>query len=322
MRPLPDELRRGPFTRERALALGVTSRMLQGRRFVRLFFGVWRWAGYPMTDSDWVAATRLALPADAHLTGITRIQQLGLEFGPVRPWHFVIQSDLHLAIPGVFLHRTKRLAPTDDVGVAPAAAFLFYCSYARVIDAIKVGDWLVHNGHMELTEVRNLALTALWRDGAHEAIWVLPYLDERSRSLKESETRTVLVFAGLPSPEVNAPMEFRGARVVVDLLLRPWGLVIEYEGQHHQEEREQYTRDISRYALLRKHDVPYLQATKETLARPRVLVGEVHRELVALGYDGPAPEFGERWRQLFRPIREIVGSRSDWLRARGRGEVS
>ena len=322
MRSLPDELCGGPFSRQYAYKLGVSSRMLQGQRFVRLFHNVWRWVDYKMTESDWVKAVQLALPSCAHVTGITRIQQLGLEFGPIRPWHFVIQSDLHLAIAGVFLHRTKRLAPTDDLGVTPAAAFVFYCSNARVIDAIKVGDWLLHNGHMTLAEVRNLALSALWRDGAHEAIWVLPFLVGRSRSLKESETRAVVVFAGLPAPEVNVPMSFGDGRVELDLLLLPWGLAVEYEGQHHQEERGQYTSDIDRYALLRRNNVPYLQATKEKLAHPRALVGAIHRELIALGYEGPAPEFGERWRQLFRPIREIVGSRSDWLRAWGRGEVS
>jgi hypothetical protein len=322
MRFLPDELRAGPFTRDCARAQDVTSRMLQGTRFVRLFRNVWRWVGHEMTEQDWVAAARLALPSSAHVTGITRIQQLGLEFGPLRPWHFVIQSDLHLVVPDVFLHRTKRLAPTDEVGVTPAAAFVFYCSRARVIDAIMVGDWLLHHGHMTLVEVRNLALAALWRDGAHEAIWMLPFLDERSRSLKESETRALIVFAGLPAPEVNATREFHGSRVVLDLWLPPWGLAVEYEGQHHQEERGQYTSDIDRYALLRRNGVPYVQVTKEKLARPRAVVREVHGELVALRYEGPAPEFGERWRQLFRPIREILGSRSDWLRAWGRGEVS
>jgi hypothetical protein len=322
MQVIPPELRAGPFTRARAGQLGVTSRMLQGRRFVRLFHNVWRCAEHEMTESDWIAAVELALPPTAHLTGITRIQQCGLDFGPSRPWHFVVEGDLHLVLPGVFLHRTKRLAPADDVGVTPAAAFVFYCSYARVVDAIKVGDWLLHNGHLTVDEVRNLALAATWRDGTHEAIWILPHLDERSRSLKESETRAVIGFAGLPVPEVNVPMSFHREQVIVDLLLLPWGLVIEYEGLQHQEDRKQYSGDIDRYALLRRNGVPYLQVTNEKLRRPRALVIEIHRELVELGYDGAAPEFGDRWRQLFRPIREAVGSRNEWLRAWGRGAVS
>lgn len=303
------------------MQLGVTSRMLQGKRFVRLFASVWRCADHVMSEADWIEAVRLALPAAARLTGISRIQQLGLDFGPLRPWHFVIEGDLHLDLPDVFLHRTKRLAPGDASGVTPAAAFVFYCSHARVLDAIKVGDWLLHHGHMTTTEVRDLALAALWRDGAHEAIWILPYLDDRSRSVKESETRAILRFAGLPTPEVNAPVTVGEVTLIGDLLFVPWGLLVEYEGAHHQELREQYNVDIDRYALLRRGRVPYIQVTKEKLGRARSLAGEVYRELLALGYDGPAPEFGEGWRQLFRPIREVVGSRRDWLRAWGRGAV-
>jgi hypothetical protein len=310
MNPLPDELSTGPFTRAHALELGVAPDMFKGRRLVRVFPRVWRLRSYEMTPHDWVQAARLALPAPAHLTGISRLQQLGLDFGPRAPLHFVCQGPLHLAIDGIFLHRTKRLAPTDDVGVTPAAAFLFYCSTARVIDAIKVGDWLLGNGHMTTDELRMLALSALWRDGAHEALWVLPELDGRARSLKESELHSVLRFAGLPRAEPNAPVPLADDAVALgDLVFRRWGVVVEYEGVHHQQDRAQYSSDLDRYALFRAHGVPYVQVTNEKLARPQTVVGEVFRVLVAQGYDGPVPEVGDRWRSLFRPIRESVGPR-------------
>jgi hypothetical protein len=323
MKSIPGELPDGPFTREQAAECGVTPRMLRGRRFVRVFPRVWRLSEHEMTDDDWVAAAMLALPDRARLTGITRIQRLGLDFGPRFPLHFVIEGDLHIDIDEIFLHRTKMLAPHDELAVSEAAAFIFYCSHARVIDAIKVGDWLLYWGHMTIEEVRALALSALWRDGAHEAIWILEYLDARSRSLKESETRAVVQFAGLPRPEVNVELSLDGGEVAViaDLLFRPWGLALEYEGEHHQTDRLQYSSDIDRYAVLRRNEVPYLQVTHERLAQPRKLVLAVHRELVGLGYDGPAPEFGERWRSLFRPIRDVIGSRDEWLKAWSRGAV-
>ena len=297
--------------------------MFKGGRFVRLFPGVWRLSSHEMTFDDWVVAARLALPPGCHLTGISRIQSLGLRFGPTRPLHFVRQGQRHLDLDGIFLHRTKKLAPTDEVGVTPAAAYLFYCSTARVIDAIKVGDWLLAQGHMTISEVQELGLGATWRDGAHEAVWILPYLDGGSRSLKETETRTVLDFAGLPVPETNVRLELEdGVVVIVDMLLREQWVVIEYEGAHHQQDRDQYSSDLERYAVLRAHDVPYVQVTHEKLDKAKTLVGDVFRVLVARGYDGPPPEFGERWRSLFRPIREVIGSRDAWLRSYGRGAVS
>ena len=316
MRDLPHELKSGPFTRARALELGVTSRMLQGQRFVSIHRGVWRHRELEMTSTDLVAAARLALPDHAHLTGITRLQALGLDFGPRAPVRFVVEGDLHLVLDGVFLHRTVRLPPTDEVGVIPAAAFIAYCAKARVIDAIKVGDWLVHGGHLTVEQVELLALSGLWRDGAHEAIWVLPHLSARSRSLKESETRSVLRFAGLPEAEVNAVVDVHEeVEVIADLVYRRWMTIVEYEGIQHQADREQYVADLDRYGLLRGAGLRYVQVTHEKLSHPKILVGEVYRALLAGGYDGPVPRFEEHWRQLFLPISIAVGPRR--LRAIG-----
>lgn len=317
VRALPPDLLDGPFTRAQAKALGLTDRQLEGARFVRLFPRVFRCADHVMTQDDWVTAARLALPKHVHLTGISRLQQLGLDFGPRWPIRFVVGSDLHLVLPGIFLHRTVQLPPVDDVGVVVPAAFIAYCARSRAIEAIKVGDWLLHAGHMTVSGVRDLALAAPWRDGAHEAIWVLDHLDARSRSLKESETRAVLSFAGLPGAEVNAAIDVReDIEVIGDLVYREHGLVVEYEGMHHQHDRMQYVGDLDRYALLRGAGVPYVQVTKEKLERPKTLVGEVYRALVACGYDGSPPTFSEHWRQLFLPVSVAVGPRRDRIAGR------
>lgn len=317
MRPLPPELRSGPFTRARARELELSDRQLDGARFVRIFPRVFRTSDHEMSEEDWVEAARLALPDDAHLTGISRLQRLGLDYGPRRPIRFVVDHDLHLALEGIFLHRTKRLPPTDDVGVTPAAAFIAYCARARVIDAIKVGDWLLRHRHMTESGVRALALDALWRDGAHEAIWILEHLDPRARSLKESETRAVLTFAGLPRPEVNVGVDVNeDVEVIGDLVYPLWDLVVEYEGVDHQEDRSVYVGDLGRYSLLRGAQIRYVQVTHEKLRHARTLVGEVYRELLAGGYDGPPPKFGDQWRMLFLPVSVAVGPRRDRILGR------
>lgn len=320
MKPVPESLLHRPFTRAEALATGVSKKMLEGTRFVAVYRGVWRHRDHAMTDDDWVAAARLALPPYAHLTGLSRIQLLGLAFGPRLPVRFVVEGDLHLAFENVFLHRTRRLAPTDDVGVTPAAAFIAYCARARVIDAIKVGDWLVHHDHTTIAEIRDLALSALWRDGADEAIWILEHLDPRSRSLKESEVRAVLAFAGLPTPACNVVIPVDDdVTIIGDLWYAEWRVLIEYEGGQHQEERAVYLSDLDRYEVLRAARIRYVQVTKERLARARTLVGIVYRELVAGGYDGPAPEVGPSWRLLFGRVSAAVGPRRDRERPRAVG---
>lgn len=312
---IPDQLRRGPFTREQARVLGLTPRMLNGMSYRRLFPCVWVLRDHPMTDLDWITAARMAMPARAQMSHLTRIQALGLDFGPTTPFHFTVAGDLHLDVNGIFLHRTEVLPPLDDVGVTPGAAFIQYCATARLIDAIKVGDWLLHHRHATALEISELARRDHWRPGARQVRRVLPHLEAGSRSLKESESRAVLVFSGLPMPEVNK--DVRNARGELlgygDLVYLLWKLLVEYEGRQHLSNLSQWNGDIDRYRGFRDEDWRYVQVTNEKLDTPKKLVSEVYGQLVRGGYDGPAPTFGPRWLSLFEAIRP--GSTSErWVR--------
>lgn len=261
-----------------------------------------------MTRLDWITAARLAAPQRAQLSHLSRIQALGLDFGPDEPYHFTVAGDLHIALDDVYVHRTEVLPPLDDVGVTPATAFVQYCATARLIDAIMVGDWLLHRRHMTVLEVAELSRRDHWRPGASQLRRVLPHLDPASRSLKESETRALVVFAGLPAPEVNVDLVVNDRWLgCVDLLLRRWLLVLEYEGRQHAETVEQFGKDITRYAGFRDESVAYLQITNEMLKKPRTLIYRIHRMLVERGYDGPDPIFADRWSSLFSPVSTSVG---------------
>ncbi len=313
-KPIPDLLRHGPFTREQGLKGGLTQAMFKGSRLRRLHPRVWVDRSHVMSDSDWPLAARLAMPTRARTTSITRIRELGLDLRPVRPFHFVVVGDLHIDLDDIFLHRTVVMPPCDEVGVSPAAAFIAYASIARVIDAVKVGDWLLRHGHMTVLELRELALRDSWRPGAHEVRWITRYLDGDSRSMTESETRAILVFAGLPEPRSNAELA-DGPNVwgYGDLGYLRWNLVVEYEGSQHLLDRGQWNSDIDRYSGFRDRGINYVQVTKEKLRAPQTVVSSVYRQLLKGGYDGPAPTFGLRWKRLF-------GSLSDASKPRG-GDV-
>ena len=64
---------------------------------------------------------------------------------------------------------------------------------------------------------------------------------------------------------------------------------------------------------MRGAGIRYVQVTHEKLDHaPKTLVGEVFRALMAGGYDGPPPSFGEQWRAALRPRRRsAVGPRRD-----------
>ncbi|MCY7400991.1 MAG: hypothetical protein LH477_08540 [Nocardioides sp.] len=303
----PEPLRHGPFARAEGLAAGVPARVLEGTQFVRIHLGVYCHRDHVMTWSDRVEAARIALPASARTTGITRLQQLGLDHGPRDVLDFVVQGDLHLDLDGVFLHRTVAMPSHDDVGVTPEAAFVAYCAETRVLDAIKVGCVLLHQGRLDAALLEQLLVEQPWRRGCAEARWVLSHLDDRCRSFPEAELLALVLFAGLPEPEVNKTIELGvGDILTPDLWFEDYGLAVEYEGSQHQEDRGQYNADIDRYKLYRRTGTAYEQVTKERMRSPKATVRQIHLALVARGYEGPPPEFGELWASLFAPVAAVV----------------
>lgn len=306
---VPSKFRSGPFARAEALEAGISARVLEGAQFVRLHEAVYRHRDHEMTFADRVTAARIALPSAARTTGITRLQELGLDYGPRSPIHFVVAADHHLRISEVFLHRTVLMPASDELGVSVEVAFVAYCVQARVIDVIKVGSMLLHLGWMSEPALAALVSGQPWRHGCSEARWVIEHLDGRCRSMPEAELLTLIRFSGLPEPDVNAELRAPdGGLVIPDLWYAALRQAVEYEGSHHQQVRRQYVADIDRYLVFRTMRISYLQITKERLRRPRLAVRQVHQALVQAGYDGPGPDFGERWMTLFRTLSDVVRS--------------
>ncbi len=293
---VPAELRRGVFDVATARALGVTHRQLAGPAYARVLPRVWRAADHVLTEQDWHAAALAFGPPDARLTGFTRLQQLGLGVGPRRPLQLVVGRDLHRSAGEVLLHRTRRMPEHDGIGVSPTAAFVELCRWGAISDVVAAGDWLLHQRLMTAESFFHLARRDAWREGVDEARWVWPLLDLRSRSVPESRVRLLFHAAGLPRPEVNVPVEVDGEVVATpDWHWRRYRTVAEYEGGHHQTDRGQYLSDLDRYRRYRELEIPYVQVTRELAARPRTLVTAMHATLRRAGYEGPPPDFGDRF---------------------------
>lgn len=301
---IPDQLRHGPFRASTAARLGVSERMLRGLQWRRIHPRVWVHRDHVMTHLDSIAAAALAMPDRAQLSHVSRLQLLGLDVGAHLPVHFSVAGDLHIALDDIFLHRTEVLPPLDSHGVTPASAFVQHCATATALEAIVAGDWLLHHRHVSMAEIAELAARDDWRPGARQARRILCELNPRSRSPQESRLRAVLEYSGLPQAEINADVFGDGQRLaIVDLLLRAWRLVLEYEGRQHALDPNQFAHDIKRYARLREAGFEYVQITHEMLEQPRALVLQIHQILVRRGYSGPPPVFGRRWDSLFEPIR-------------------
>ena len=307
VRQIPDVLRQGPCSRASALDAGVSARVLEGVQFRRLHEAVYVHRDHEMTWADHVAAARLALPETARTTGTTRLRELGVAVGSPWPLHLVVEGDLHLALDGVFLHRTVKMPPSGDAGVSTEAAYVALCADARLLDAIAVGCFLLHREELDLDLLARLLDEERWRRGVAETTYVLPFLDDRTRSIPEAEQLAYVLFAGLPVPEVNALVTLPdGTALTPDLWFEDYGLAVEYEGGQHADDRGQYVADIDRYGAYRRNGVAYEQVTKEHARSPKATVRRVHAALVARGYDGPEPDFDGAWLLLFRPLKDLV----------------
>ncbi len=276
--------------------------MLQHPRFVQIFPSVYRLETTDMTPRDWVRAAELTLPDDAKVSHLTRFVGLGLQYGDLFPLHFTIGRDHHLpALQDIFLHRTVRMPRHSEHGVSIVAAFIGAASLLRLIDAVKIGDWLLHRGHLTLERLIRVVELEHWRPGTETAKRAMLLFDRDSRSLQESEVRCLMVAAGLPCPESNVDLYDENGTFLGcgDLVYRWLRLVIEYEGRHHALDTAQFQRDIHRYARLRHDDIGYVQVTSAMTRSPHTLVHTIHRAMVERGYEGPPPRFGIAWQRLF-----------------------
>src|SRR5674476_1064207 len=206
--PIPAALSNGPFTHQDALRCEVSEKVLRGRRFRRLHPRVWVLASYKMSDLDWIRAAELAMPDEARASHLTRLRRLGLDYGTFPPLHFTVQGELHLALDGIKLHRTKVMPPTDAQGVTPAAAFIGYAVEARVIDLIKVGDWLLYHEHTcpSVNCLRRPCATAGVRDQGRPfgSLATLTPVRDPSRNRKRVRYWCSLVFQGRRSMSTSS----------------------------------------------------------------------------------------------------------------------
>lgn len=108
----------------------------------------------------------------------------------------------------------------------------------------------------------------------------LPLIRTRSSSSRETWCRLALVEARLPEPELNWSVWHEGAFIAcVDMAYPLWKIAIEYEGEHHLTDPEQWAKDIERHARLVELGWIVIRVTKQHLDAPAELVQRVARAI-------------------------------------------
>ncbi len=117
-------------------------------------------------------------------------------------------------------------------------------------DLVAVTDFLVRRVAPFATPAELEHALATWTGspGIHRLRQAFELSRPRTDSPMETHLRLLLGRSGLPEPEVNgAILDERGGFVAFgDLVYREARVVVEYDGDHHRTDRDQYNHDLDR----------------------------------------------------------------------------
>jgi hypothetical protein len=302
-RAIPAELRSRPFTTAEARARGLPDKTLAGRRFRRLFRGVWICADLDLTLGLRIQAARLVLPPDAVVSHTTALALLGVDCID-DPLHFSTNTDLRTRQAGIVLHRRMgQLHPgiVDGVPtVGPDRAFLDSAGLLGHLDLVRAGDTLIRQRHTTLDRLRRY-VNERHLDGALRARRAARDVRAGVDAVTETDTRMLLRFARLPEPEVNGRILNSDGLAIArgDLVYRAYRVIVEYDGWHHERDAKQRQKDHLRRERLEAAGWTVIVITAKDMKNPLGIVRRVHAALVAGGYRGPAPIMSSTWHLWF-----------------------
>ncbi len=254
-RPIPTELMSRPFRRTEAEALGLSRRVLQGRRFVRLFDDVY--AVIEIAEDLLVRAKAVQLAnADAALSHDSAAQHYGLPM-PLRIGSHVTVPRARLrsitpvrADGGVVVHETRQPQASvhdDWLTTIPARTFTDLATTFGLVNLVAAGDALVRKS-LATPESLIDAAQGTHRRGARLARQASGLVRPRVDSATETRLRLLVVLAGLPEPETGLDVFDRHGAWIArpDLSYPKFRIAIEYDGRHHAESDRQWAKDIGR----------------------------------------------------------------------------
>jgi len=168
-------------------------------------------------------------------------------------------------------------------GVPVCDPVTVWCQLARILshdDLVAAGDFLVRRPRRpETDDPRPYADVAELRErvirlrgaGSRTARAAAVDVREGADSRRESLLRLMLQRAGLPEPELNSEIfTFRGGSLGwADLLYRQQRVIVEYDGDQHRTDYEQFEKDAVRLDDFRRAGYTVIQVRKKGLWQHR-----------------------------------------------------
>ncbi|KZE88744.1 endonuclease domain-containing protein [Microbacterium sp. TNHR37B] len=284
----------GAFTVRSAREAGLPPARLRSRALMVPFRGVRAPRNAPATTV--LDRCRLLAPRLTGAQFFCHVTAASLWGMPLPGW--TTSAPLHVGahppareprLPGVVGHRLSRL--TDDLTLrhglpvtAPATTWALLGAALAIDPLIIAADHLLTARLVDLDELRDAVVP-----GARGAVRLREALDAvrvGSESPRETETRLLLVRAGLPEPALNWSLHDDDGRFVarLDLAYPSYRVCVEYDGRHHAS-IDQFARDADRWAAIEQEGWVLIRVLSHHFTDPaRLIVPRVQRALISRGW--------------------------------------
>ncbi|WAL41405.1 GTPase [Brevibacterium sp. BRM-1] len=222
---------------------------------------------------------------DAIAAGFSSAYLQGLPVRPGRLEVVVPRGGSRVTHAAVDDRRSLRYEPVEVAGVRVQrlrCALLELAPRLSETDLVVVLDALVGGGRcadtVDLEKLRHFVADERAYKGRAVLLAAVARCRAGVRSPPETRLRLALVDAGLPEPAVAQPIHIRGLGTIhPDLSYDRPRIALEYEGDHHRVDPQQFGYDLQRYFAMECDGWIVLRATK-TMARAWI-VDQVRRLL-------------------------------------------
>ncbi len=300
--PLPQPIRDRPFSVAEAEHRGVPPGRLRGRDLDAPFSGVRLRKGSTGLPEPW-ASFAVRMPPRQFYSHVTAARIHGLPL----PRRLSDNATLDVMVeiphqcprmPGVRGHRTKAgsvaVGTHDGFRVAsPVDTWRQLSTVLSLDDLVAVGDALVRRKEpfATMAQLRKAVIRHERHRGARNLREAFDLVRPGVDSPRETTLRLILVRGGLPEPEVNGILlGAKGTKIATgDLVYRQHKVLVEYDGEQHRTDPEQYTWDIERLDRIRAEGWHVIRINKTHLrGSTSRIVSKVENALRAAGWS-PTP---------------------------------
>lgn len=296
---------RQPFTYAAGIAAGLRPSQLRGKRFRKLFRGVYISSAEPFHEMQRIVAALLIHPAGAFASHVSaaRVYDAPLPAGLAEVHISVFEQVDRRHREGLRSHVVPRGVPVGrcrDLPVSlPEQTFVELAVQLSLVDLVAVGDYFVKKGW---ATPEQLLAHARGPYGNAAAVRAAGYVRRDVDSPMETRLRMLIVLAGLPEPVVDFRVYWADGRLRYrfDLSYPHLKILVEYDGRQHRADLQQWDHDTKRADWLREAGWLYLPVFSWGIyRRPDETLARIEKALRERGCRELPRRLRDDWRPYF-----------------------